>query len=537
MMKATAMEALRRFWWIALLFAIGGAVLGAIPEPSKAADAVVTYRAEHVLLVKSDNGSIFADPIATNQLTLYAVTGEVPKRVAARFGLGTDEAAELAASSHISTPVLDATTGALVIQAADATAELAVQYADAFAEELTKYLAELQEKERTNRANALLAQAQQLQADIAELQREAAADPDDRLVAAELDALSREYSVVFEQQYGDQYNQTSTLTLNTLRKATAIPVSSGAGGLGAPDSRLGRGATGLAVGAVIGSFVALITSRLDRRVRSRAQAELLYGGQVSVVIPDVSGAGNEVAVRPERHDQLSDSYRTLRSMLSFAEAARTAGDGSEPRGAAVTLVVSPGSGDGKTSIAANLAAALVETNKRTIAINTDFRRPTLAARLLGHAPDPLPFSLAELSQVPPRQLLRRTPLTNLVLLDLSGIDAPPGTLARATTRVLEPLSEMADSIVIDSSPVGATAEVLELLPFADHVVVAIRLDHTLTSATQRTMQLLRSLSTGTLHLVVVGENIERSPYYEYGNSSGKRSKRKTGTKTGTKTGR
>ena len=45
---------------------------------------------------------------------------------------------------------------------------------------------------------------------------------------------------------------------------------------------------------------------------------------------------------------------------------------------------------------------------------------------------------------------------------------------------------------------------------------------------QRTMQLLRSLSTGTLHLVVVGENIERSPYYEYGKPSGKRSKRRSG---------
>ena len=31
----------------------------------------------------------------------------------------------------------------------------------------------------------------------------------------------------------------------------------------------------------------------------------------------------------------------------------------------------------------------METSKRTIAINTDFRRPTLAGRLLGEAPTPL----------------------------------------------------------------------------------------------------------------------------------------------------
>ena len=522
MMKATAMEALRRFWWVALLFAITGAVLGALPEPASTADAVVSYRADHVLLVASENGSIFADPIATNQLVLYSTTGEVPERVAARLGLSSAGAASSGVSAS-----LDPNTGALTISVTSSAAADVVSRADTIAEELKTYLAEQQDEEQEDRLTALLARAQQLEEDIAELERAAAANPGDRVIASQLDALSRQYSVVFEQQveqqYGDDFNTNNRLVLTTLQSAVAYSQEAAAGGLGAPKSRPTRGALGLALGGVVGAGVALMLSRLDRRIRSRAQAELLYGGQVSVVIPDVGGAGDGLAVRPDRHDQLSDAYRTLRSMLSFAEAAER-----EPgvaQRASITLVVSPGSGDGKTSIAANLAASLVETNNRTIAVNTDFRRPTLARRLLGETPEPLPYAVEDLGMVPARQLLRRTPITNLVLLDLSGIDAPPGTLARATTRLLGQLSDIADSIVVDSSPVGATAEVLELLPFADHVVVAIRLDHTLTSATQRTMQLLRSLSTGTLHLVVVGENIERSPYYEYGNPTGKRLKR------------
>ena len=520
MMKATAMEALRRFWWVALLFALGGAVLGALPEPSSTADSVVTYRAAHTLLVSSDNGSIFADPIATNQLVLFTTTGVVPQRVADQLGLGSPGEA----SSHLSGVALDTNTGALTIEAADALPDTAELFADTFADELTSYLVELQENESTIRLDLLLKRSEQLENDIEALEQKAAADPDDRVVAAQLDALSREYSVVFEQQYGDEFNRAGTLSLRTQQQAEAYAVQESVG-LSAPKSRTSRGALGLVLGGLVGAGVALVLSRLDRRIRSRAHAELLYGGQVSVVIPDVGDPGEGLSVRPDRHDQLSDAYRTLRSMLSFADAAARPGD--ETR-ASVTLVVSPGSGDGKTSIVANLAASLVETNKRTIAVNTDFRRPTLAARLLGAAPTPLPFSVDELNAVPARQLLRRTPVANLVLLDLSGINAPPGTLARATSDVLDDLSELADAIVIDTSPVGATAEVLELLPFADHVVVAIRLDHTLTSATQRTMQLLRSLSTGTLHLVLVGEDIERSPYYEYGNPSGKRSKRRTG---------
>lgn len=513
------MEALRRFWWVALLFAIGGAVLGALPEPASTADSVVTYRADHVLLVASENGSIFADPIATNQLVLYATTGEVPERVASRLGLDSPGAASSGVSAF-----LDTNTGALTISVVGSSIADAETRANTVAEELTTYLAEQQDETQEARLTALLARSQQLEDDIADLQRAAAADPDDRVIASQLDALSRQYSVVFEQQYGDEFNTNNTLVLTTLQSAVGYTEQESAG-LGAPDSRLGRGAAGLAIGALVGAGAALVMSRLDRRIRSRVQAEMLYGGEVSVVIPDVGGAGEGLAVRPDRHDQLSDAYRTLRSMISFAEAAeRAEGD----TRATVTLVVSPGSGDGKTSIAANLSAALVETNKRTIAVNTDFRRPTLGRRLLGDPPPPLPFTIGEIAEVPARHLLRRTSVTNLVMLDLSGIDAPPGTLARATTRVLDQLYEIADSIVIDTSPVGATAEVLELLPYADHVVVAIRLDHTLTSATLRTMQLLRSLSTGTLHLVLVGENIERSPYYEYGNPSGKRRQRKSG---------
>jgi len=522
MMKATAMEALRRFWWVALLFALGGAVVGALPEPSNTADSVVIYRAAHTLLVSSDNGSIFADPIATNQLVLYTTTGVVPERVAAALGLGS--AGE--ASSHLTGVTLDPNTGALTIEATDPVPATAEKFADTFAEQLTSYLTEVQEKERTTRLELLLKRSQQLEKDIAALEKQLSADPENRVIAAQLDALSREYSVVFEQQYGDEFNQSGTLALRTQQRAEAYAVEQSAG-LGAPKSRSSRGALGLVLGALIGAGVALMLSRLDRRIRSRAHAELLYGGQVSVVIPDVADVGDGLAVRPDRHDQLSDAYRTLRSMLSFADAATRESDEESRHGASIVLVVSPGSGDGKTSIVSNLAAALVETNKRTIAINTDFRRPTLGARLLGEAPTPLPFTIDELSAVPARQLLRRTPVANLVLLDLSGIAAAPGALARATTGVLDQLTDLADAIVIDTSPVGATAEVLELLPFADHVVVAIRLDHTLTSATQRTMQLLRSLSTGTLHLVLVGENIERSPYYEYGNPNGKRTKRRT----------
>ena len=54
----------------------------------------------------------------------------------------------------------------------------------------------------------------------------------------------------------------------------------------------------------------------------------------------------------------------------------------------VTLVVSACAGDGKTSVAANLAAAMAEPGKRVVVVNGDFRRPAVAKRLLDHGYHP-----------------------------------------------------------------------------------------------------------------------------------------------------
>jgi Mrp family chromosome partitioning ATPase len=514
MIKATALQALRRFWWIPLLLGCAGGLLSALPDPAETVDSRVFYVARHTLLIESDGG-VLEDPTAVNQLELRATTGDVPDLVEERLGY----------PAALSSTALDTFEASLILEATADSPEVAEDTANAYADVLSTYVTQLQQNIQTDRRSALLTRSDQLQEDIDDLQDQLDPDVENAVVQAQLDALQREYSVVFEQLYNEQNSNEARLVLTTLERASARPVETSAGGLGAPTSRSGRAALGVFSGLALGSGLALLAGRLDRRVRSRAHAEYLFGAPASVIVPDMPELDSKVVVRPDRHDQLSDAYRTLRSVLTFSHAARVT-DEEESTRAMIIVVVSPGSSDGKTSIASNLSAALVEANKRTLAVNTDFRRPTLSRRLLGEDPTPLPFDLSQLNDTPPSQLLRRTPLPNLVLLDLSTVAGPPGSLARSTTRLLEPLSNLVDAIVIDSSPVGATAEVLELLPFADHVVVSMRLDHTLTSAAQRSMSLLRALSTGEMHLVVVGESIERSPYYEYGNPTGKRTKRR-----------
>ena len=510
MNRISPLQAFRRFWWVSLLFLVAGGALGAVPTPATSnSTSTVNYRASYAMLMSTDEANGLYGSGIVNQLQVFATLGEVPKRVAVRLGQEETQGPSLAASITVS---VDQASAALTISTTQDTAEGATALVNAFGEELATFIAERQDDLRTDRLARLTARLADYEAELVTLQGQLATKPDDAVLKASLNAASTQYSVI-KQQIDTVNNDTTTLTLTELQRGTALPVAQSSG-LSAPKSRTSRGVLGMLLGLVVGGAVAVVLGRLDRRIRNREHAEAVFGGTSSTNIPLVSTKGERLDVMPERHDQLSDSYRTLRSVVTFSQAHDTDNDIDDitPK---VTLVVSACAGDGKTSVAANLAAAFAETGKRVVLVNGDFRRPSIAKRVLDHAPATLPFALEDLTTAPLFHLLQRTPTPNLVLFDLSSVKASPGNLARATTRLMPDIIGISDAVVIDSSPVGLTAEVLDLLPLADTVVMVIRLGHTLAATAQRTMEMLQSLTSATIHLALMGEAGTQSPYYEY----------------------
>lgn len=509
MNRISPLQAFRRFWWVCLLFGLAGGVLGALPTPAKSTAATVRYTAAYAMVMSTDDpNGLYGGGIVT-QLQVFATYGDVPERVAVRLGQPENEGPSLAAQVTVT---VDVGTAAVTITTTQDTPEAAEDLVNAFGEELIINIAERQDISRTNRLGKMQAIANDLNVRLTDKQSQLDASPDSAVLKAERDALSTRYQATL-QQIEIINNDTSTLTLNELQRGTAFPVTQSAG-LTAPKSRSTRGALGMILGLLVGGAVTVVLGRLDRRIRNREQAETVFGGTASTNIPLVSTKGERLDVMPERHDQLSDSYRTLRSVVTFSQAALD-DDDEEAKAPKVTLVVSACAGDGKTSVAANLAAAFAETGKRVVLVNGDFRRPSIAKRILEHTPATLPFALEDLTTAPLFHLLQRTPVPNLVLFDLSSVKASPGNLARATTRLMPDIISISDAVVIDSSPVGLTAEVLDLLPLADTVVMVIRLGHTLSATAQRTMEMLQSLTSATIHLALLGEAGAQSPYYEY----------------------
>jgi Mrp family chromosome partitioning ATPase len=509
MNNTSALGALRRRWWIVLLLALLGAVLGAIPKSERVADQQIdrTFSATHTMLVNNTDSVTAGSSVSPNQVALLATTGDVPERVRDELDY-SGNAAELASQVEV---LFDFATGALTFSTEQGRAETAEAIADAFADETSSYLAERQDEDYEQRLSASNERLADLETELDVLTAGLANAPDDPALQAQRDAISRQYSVAFEQNQALSATP-PVLAFTTLQRAQAVDVTDESGsGISAPTSRRTRALLGLLAGAAVGIVVGLVLGRLDRKIRTREQAEELLGMRGRVTIPKVADdeQGGLVVVTG-RHDALSDSYRTLRNLVGFIQG------GAEPTDhAPITLVVSPGPGDGKTSAAANLGAAFRETGERTVLVNTDFRRPRLALAVRDSDAPPLPFTYEDLSAVKPKSLLTRTKLSGLALLDLSGMDGTAGELSRATAHIMPEVATLAEQVVIDSSPVGATAEVLDMVPFADVIVIVVRVGHTSIDAASRTVAVLRDVSTAPMVLVLTGMKQAKTPYYEY----------------------
>lgn len=505
MSNPSALDAVRRRWWVIALMTAAGAALGALPEPARVEEQslTTTYAATHTLLLNNQEAAFSSNvAISPSQISLFATNGDVPKRVAEQIGYD-GSGAELASEVQV---VFDQETGALTFSTTQPTAELAVLVADTFALETNNFITTRQDELNEERLGASNARVEELKTRANDLSVQLAANPTDVALAAEADAVQSQLSVAL-QQNANLTDNDALLSFTSFAEAEPVAIEQ-ASGLSTPRSRSTRGALGAIVGFALGLGVAIVLARLDRRLRSRDQAEEVTGLRARVIIPKAKDDKQANAiVTSGRHDSLSDAYRTLRNVVGFVQGSLPPADR-----ARITLIVSPGPGEGKTTLASNLAATFAETGQRTVAVNTDFRRPQLAVRLTDNPWEPTAYILEDLAWLEPDQLLRPTRVPNLSMLDLGSLGSPD-ELARVTASLLPKLADRADAIVIDSSPVTATAEVLELVPLADVIVIVVRLNRTEMESAQRTIAILKDLTTAPLLLVISGMKQDNTAYY------------------------
>jgi capsular exopolysaccharide synthesis family protein len=202
-----------------------------------------------------------------------------------------------------------------------------------------------------------------------------------------------------------------------------------------------------------------------------------------------------------------DAMRTLLLKMAGANALRS------------LLITSAGSGEGKTSLSAHLAASLARVGLRTLLIDADLRNPSLH-RLLDR---PLTAGLSELlrEEASTEEAVRPTELPGLSFLPAGLWDmAALQSLARERgPALLQALEEQFDFVIIDSAPVLPVADSLLIAQHVDGVLLSLLRDVSRGDAVLAAQERLEMLGARLVGAVVNGMAGEaRSANYRYPSS-------------------
>jgi capsular polysaccharide biosynthesis protein/Mrp family chromosome partitioning ATPase len=240
---------------------------------------------------------------------------------------------------------------------------------------------------------------------------------------------------------------------------------------------------GFIAGLALGILLAVAREALDSRIRARKDAEEWFGAPVVGMLPrEMSrkpppGVGAAAGRTGRAEDRRAASLELLRARLQFTQTSISG---------PTILVAGAGPFVEKSTVAANVAAALARSGKRVVCVDADVRRPNLyrsfdlpkeAPGLVDVLEDDLPLEEAlmdvELLQ-PGSNGAEPTHKGRLEVLLAGRAPSPledaltPETVSNLTDR----LHERADYVVFDSPP----------LPVADSYPLALNSDNVLVVA-------------------------------------------------------
>ncbi len=127
-------------------------------------------------------------------------------------------------------------------------------------------------------------------------------------------------------------------------------------------------ALGVILGLVLGVGLACLLEFLDRSVRTPEELEVAVGAPVVGTIPPFRAAKQPLPIAEQPHTAAAEAFRKFRTNFAFLGV---------DRDSICCVVTSPNSGDGKSTVSANLGIALAQAGKRVVVVDADLRKPTL----------------------------------------------------------------------------------------------------------------------------------------------------------------
>jgi succinoglycan biosynthesis transport protein ExoP len=261
---------------------------------------------------------------------------------------------------------------------------------------------------------------------------------------------------------------------------------------------------GVLFGVVLGVGLALLREQADRRLHRPEEVAAAFEAPVLSTVPRSRALKRNVRFG-NLPSEVAEAFRMLQVNLRYGR--------SEP--VRSLMVTSARSGEGKSTIAWNLASAAVTSGLSVALVEADLRKPSMAER---YDLEPEPgltealrgeITIAEAMQ--PVLPLEQIESLNghqrrLQVLVACGASTDPWALIQsdAMSRLLEVLKSHHDLVVVDTPPIPHVADAISLLRHVDGVIVAASVNSTKGPDAWRLRDQLQGLDARVLGVVANG---------------------------------
>ncbi len=269
------------------------------------------------------------------------------------------------------------------------------------------------------------------------------------------------------------------------------------------------------VGLILGLMLALLLEYLDNTVKNAEDVDAKLRQPLLGQLPRLKGkleSGDlQIAFIKDKDPGFSEEIRSIRTgvLLSSIDSPHK-----------VLLVTSSIPGEGKTSVATNIALALGQVRKVCL-IDADMRRPTVA-KVLGVDTTSKGLSNLVSGSDPTSECLHFNKELGIHVIP-SGVVPPNPLELLSSVRFAEAMKWLEDSfdvVIIDSPPLQLVSDPLILSQFANSVIYVVKADST---PYQIALGGLARLAEAKAHVLgVVVNQIDREKadrYYGYGKYS------------------
>jgi len=261
------------------------------------------------------------------------------------------------------------------------------------------------------------------------------------------------------------------------------------------------------IGAMLMAGIAFLIEYLDDTIRTPDDVERVLGMPVIGYIADMQSPKNQdeyLYVTRQPRSPVSEAFRSLRVNLEYAGVDKPL---------RTILVTSPGPGEGKTTVSANLAAIIAQAGKSTLLLDADLRRPRVH-KILGTNNR---VGLSDLF----RERLNIQAVRNnwngskeMTVITSGGLPPNPAELLGSERMdfILGELSGLVDVVVIDSPPTVVTDAQI-LAPKVDGILLVIQPGHTHADLARATREQFERAGGRMLGVVFNRIPRNRSQYY------------------------